>query len=250
MGAGPGDPGLITAKGLRYLQQAEVLIYDRLVSVELLDEAPTTAERFYVGKQPDRHVVPQDEINALIVRSVRQGKRVVRLKGGDPFVFGRGGEEAMACVKAGIPFEVVPGVSSAFAVPAYAGIPVTYRGMARSVALVTGHQAMSDGIDGIDWQSLSRMDTLIILMGLRNLPEIAKQLVSHGLAPTTPVVTIEWGTLPHQRSVEGTLSTIGARVQEAGILSPALTVVGEVAALHTALDWYGKNPETVDHSES
>ncbi len=242
VGAGPGDPELITVKGLQCLRQAEVLIYDRLVASELLDETPVTAERIYVGKEPEKHLYSQAEINALIIEKVREGKIVVRLKGGDPFLFGRGGEEAEACAQAGVAFEVVPGVSSALAVPAYAGIPITYRGKSSSVAIVTGHEDPTKPQSHVNWESLAKMDTLIILMGLRKLPEIVDQLVLCGRAPETPVATIEWGTRLHQRVTVGTLANIIVRVKRAELRSPAITVIGKVVCLRDTLDWFGKHP--------
>jgi uroporphyrin-III C-methyltransferase len=189
VGAGPGDPGLITVRGLTCLRQAQVVVYDRLVSLRLLDEAPDTAERINVGKVPGRHVWSQAAINALLIDQASQGKTVVRLKGGDPFVFGRGGEECQALAAAGIPFSVIPGVSSAIAVPAYAGIPVTHRNYASTFTVVTGHTCGPD-TDAVDWRTLAQVETLVILMGLRRLPSIARQLIAHGRAPETPVAVI------------------------------------------------------------
>lgn len=243
VGAGPGDPGLLTLAGAACLSRAEVVVYDRLVHPRLLDLAPAGAERIYVGKQAGGHTLTQDEINALLVARAREGKRVVRLKGGDPYVFGRGGEEAMALAAAGVPFDVVPGVTSAVAAPAYAGIPVTHRGLASSVAVVTGHEDAAKEESSIDWARLATgMDTLVLLMGLANLPDIAEQLVRHGRPPETPAAVIEWGTLPRQRTVSGTLEDIARRAAEAGLQPPAVTVVGEVARLRETLRWFDNRP--------
>jgi len=238
VGAGPGDPDLITVRGLRCLQRADIVVYDRLISAELLDEAPH-AEHVYVGKAPGHHVRTQEQINALLLREARRGKTVVRLKGGDPFVFGRGGEECLALAQAGVPFEVVPGITSAVAVPAYAGIPVTQRNVATSFTVVTGHTAGADGC-AIDWEALPRRGTLIILMGLRNLARIAAQLVAHGRDPETPVAVIAHGTTPDQHVVSGTLADIAAHAQE--LRSPATIVVGEVVRLAEQIGWF--HPQT------
>ncbi|MGB6895656.1 MAG: uroporphyrinogen-III C-methyltransferase [Dehalococcoidia bacterium] len=243
VGAGPGDPGLLTLAGAACLARAEVVLYDRLVHPRLLDLAPAGAERIYVGKQAGGHTLTQDEINALLVARACEGKRVVRLKGGDPYVFGRGGEEAEALVAAGVPFEVVPGVTSAVAAPAYAGIPVTHRGLASSVAVVTGHEDAAKEESSIDWARLATgVDTLVLLMGVANLPDIAEQLVRHGRPPETPAAVIEWGTLPRQRTVSGTLGDIARRAAEAGLQPPAVTVVGEVAGLRETLRWFDNRP--------
>jgi len=243
VGAGPGDPGLLTLAGAACLARAEVVLYDRLVHPRLLDLAPAGAERIYVGKQAGGHTLTQDEINALLVARACEGKRVVRLKGGDPYVFGRGGEEAVALAAAGVPFEVVPGVTSAVAAPAYAGIPVTHRGLASSVAVVTGHEDAAKEESSIDWARLATgVDTLVLLMGVANLPDIAEQLVRHGRPPETPAAVIEWGTLPRQRTVSGTLGDIARRAAEAGLRPPAVTVIGEVARLRETLRWFDNRP--------
>ena len=225
VGAGPGDPDLMTVRGLRLLQRAEVVVYDRLVSPELLAEAPQ-AEKIYVGKEPGRHSRPQEEIHEILIHHALQGKVVVRLKGGDPFLFGRGAEEALACAEAGISCEVVPGVTSALSVPALAGIPVTHRGVAASFLVVTGH---CDGRDRVDWEAAARIDTLVLLMGHARLEEIAEKLVLHGRAPSTPAAAISRGSLPDERVVTGTLKDIAER--SAGLPSPVLVVVGEVVRL-------------------
>ncbi len=234
VGAGPGDPDLLTVRGLRCLQRADVVVYDRLLDPRLLEEAPRRARRIYAGKSPGRHALRQEEINALLVRHARAGRTVVRLKGGDPFVFGRGGEEALACIAAGIPWEVVPGVTSAVAVPARAGIPLTHRGVAASFAVATGHAA-GDDEDGHDWAALARVDTLVFLMGAGHLAEIAALLVAHGRPPHTPAAAIERGTLPGERVLEGTLATLPELAAREGLASPATLVVGEVVRLRQSL---------------
>jgi uroporphyrinogen III methyltransferase/synthase len=237
VGAGPGDPGLITLRGIECLSQAEVVIYDRLANRSLLAHA-SHAELFDVGKRPDCHPVPQASINALLVEKAQAGKIVVRLKGGDPFVFGRGGEEATVLAAAGIAFEVVPGVTSAVAGPAYAGIPVTYRGMACSVAFITGHRADFAAADPRgDWRRLANAaDTLVFLMGIAHLPAIVEQLLAGGRPPDTPVAIIREATTASQRTVVGRLADIVERA--AGIQPPALIVVGEVVGLRDTLRWF------------
>jgi uroporphyrinogen III methyltransferase/synthase len=243
VGAGPGDPGLITVAGAARIAEADVIVYDRLANPTLLDHARPDAQRIYAGKLPDRHTLTQDEINALLVEYGRAGKRVVRLKGGDPFVFGRGGEEAEALMAAGIAFEVIPGVTSAIAAPAYAGIPVTHRALASSFAVITGHEDPAKDDSSIDWAKLATgVDTLVFLMGVGRLGEICKQLITHGRAASTPVAVIEWGTLPRQRTVAGTLATIADDVAAAGVGAPAVTVVGEVARLRDGLRWFDARP--------
>ncbi|HEX9943230.1 MAG TPA: uroporphyrinogen-III C-methyltransferase [Thermoanaerobaculia bacterium] len=232
VGAGPGDPRLITVLGLDRLRRADVVVYDRLVSPELLNEAPSWAERVFVGKAPGDHACRQEEINALLVRHARAGRTVVRLKGGDPFVFGRGAEEALACAEAGVPWEVIPGVSSAVGVPARAGIPVTHREVAGGFAVVTGHCAEGDRQD---WAALARTDTLVVLMGLSRLPEIAAHLLFHGRGADTPVAVIAQGTLPQERVVAATLGTIAGEVARAGLRAPATIVVGEVVRVRERL---------------
>ncbi len=236
VGAGPGDAELITVRGLRLLQRADVVIYDRLIAPELLDEIRPEAERIFVGKQPHYHASTQEEINQLLVDHVRAGHQVVRLKGGDPFVFGRGGEEALALQAAGLPFEIVPGVSSALAAPAYAGIPVTQRGVATNFAVVTGH-ACTDS-SGTDWDALARIPTLVILMGVSQFAHIAHQLIAAGRASETPAAAIQWGSTPQQQVVCATLATLAAAIEVAAIESPATIVIGEVVALHDQLAWF------------
>ncbi len=234
VGAGPGDPKLITARGLEVLRRADVVVYDRLVSHALLDEAPSDAELVYAGKAPGGHCMQQEGINALLVQEARAGKTVVRLKGGDPFVFGRGVEEALACAEAGVPWEVVPGVSSVVGVTARAAIPLTTRGYGGSFAVATAHRA-EDGSDPLDWGALARMDTLVVLMGAERLGEVVARLREHGRAPETPVALVENGTLPSERVVAGTLADIVERASRARVRPPAVIVVGEVVRLRTVL---------------
>ena len=239
VGGGPGDPGLLTLRGRDYLGRADVVVYDRLANNQLLDYAPR-AHFIDVGKAADHHTVPQDQINEILIREARHGKIVVRLKGGDPFVFGRGGEEAQALAEAGIPFEIVPGVTSAIAVPAYAGIPVTHRGIANSVAFVTGHCAGPDTLD-LNWQALAQgVDTVVFLMGVHNLSSIVSSMLQAGRSQDTPVALIEQGTLPEQKVVVGKLD--GILDQAAEIKPPAIFIVGEVVNLHSILTWF--HPET------
>jgi len=233
VGAGPGDPELITVRGLRCLRQADVVIYDRLVKEALVDEAPPWAERIFAGKVPGMHVLRQEEINAVMIERAQAGRVVVRLKGGDPFVFGRGGEEVQALAEAGIPFEVVPGVTSAIGVPAHAGIPVTHRGISGAFAVVTAHRAA--GQDDVNWAALAAIDTLVILMGVKRLPHVVATLIRHGRSPETPVAIIERGTEPGERVVTGTLSDIAERAALAGIRPPATIVIGDVVRLREAL---------------
>jgi uroporphyrin-III C-methyltransferase len=234
VGGGPGDPELITVKGLNALRQADVVLYDRLVAPELLNETPAYAERIDVGKEPTRQRLSQDAINALLIEKAREGKTVVRLKGGDPFVFGRGGEEGLALAEAGIKFEVVPGVTSAVAVPAYAGIPVTHRNVATQFTVVTGHTA-DESI--VDWESLPRSGTLVFLMGVKHLAEIVNGLVAHGYAVDTAAAVIEKGTTPEQQVIVGTLDDIASKTTN--VQPPAILVVGDVVKLQNKLDWFG-----------
>jgi uroporphyrin-III C-methyltransferase len=238
IGAGPGDPELITVKGLRALRTADVVLYDRLISPELLHEARIDATRVYVGKGAGCHTMPQEEINATLVRFARQGQSVARLKGGDPFVFGRGGEEAQVLVEAGIPFEIIPGVTSAIAVPAYAGIPITHRDHASSVTIVTGHEGKASS-PTVNWEALAALGgTLVVLMGVKALPEFTRRLTEGGLSATTPAAVIQEGTTPQQRTVVGTLENIAERAANAGLTSPALTVIGSVVDVSSTLQWY------------
>jgi uroporphyrin-III C-methyltransferase len=230
VGAGPGDPELITLRGLRWLRRAEVVVYDALVAPALLDEAPERALRIYAGKSAGRHCLAQSAINAILIHHARAGRLVVRLKGGDPFVFGRGGEEALACLAARVPVEVAPGVSSAVAVPATAGVPVTHRGLSSSFAVVTGHEDPAKPGGGVDWARLATaVDTLVILMGVAALPDISARLVAAGRSVETPAAVISRGTTAAQEIVTGPLGEIATR--SAHISAPAVIVVGEVAAL-------------------
>ncbi|HEY3396494.1 MAG TPA: uroporphyrinogen-III C-methyltransferase [Armatimonadota bacterium] len=243
VGAGPGDPGLITVHGLVCLREAEVVVYDRLVSEELLAEAAPGAELIYCGKQPAHHELAQEEINHLLVTKAQEGRSVCRLKGGDPFVFGRGGEELLALVAAGVPFEVVPGVTSAVAAPAYAGIPVTHRGVAASVAIVTGHEDPDKGAPQVNWAHLATsVDTLVILMGRGHLTEIVDRLIAGGRDALTPAAAVSWGTCPQQQTVESTLYELPAAVASAGLTNPAVVVIGEVVALRERLAWFDTRP--------
>jgi len=239
VGAGPGDPGLMTLRGMQLLRAAQVIVYDQLVNPVLLEEVPVEAERIFVGKQAGKHCIAQGEINEVLIGCAWRGMDVVRLKGGDPFVFGRGGEEAEALADAGVPFEIVPGVSSAVAVPAYAGIPLTHRDYASSFAVVTGHEAIKSK-SSVEWAKLATaVDTLVILMGLHNLPAIVAQLMAHGRSPNTPVAVICQGTTQQQATVTGTLADIVER--SLAIKAPALIVVGEVVRLKSRLDWFLPN---------
>jgi uroporphyrinogen III methyltransferase/synthase len=243
VGAGPGDPGLLTLKGADALGRADVVLYDHLVSPAILRRCRPQAVRIYVGKEADRHTATQQAINRLLIREARAGRSVVRLKGGDPFVFGRGGEEALALAQARVAYDVVPGISSAVAAPAYAGIPVTHRAMATSVAVVTGHEDPTKPSSGVRWDRLATAcDTLVILMGVGALPGIAAQLRRHGRRTSTPCAVIEWGTLPSQRVVTGTLATIAARARQARVKPPAVVVVGDVASLRGRLSWFEAKP--------
>ena len=238
VGGGPGDPGLLTLRGLECLHKADVVVYDRLANNLLLDFAPQ-ARLVDVGKEPNHHPIPQAQINCILIEQARQGRTVVRLKVGDPFVFGRGGEEAQALAEAGIPFEIVPGVTSAIAVPAYAGIPVTQRGMASSVTFVTGHCAGCEPLN-LNWNALAQgNDTLVFLMGIHHLPQIVESLIDAGRASDTPVALIEQGTLPEQKIVVGTLANIIDRASH--IQPPTIIVIGQVVKLHSILNWFHPN---------
>jgi uroporphyrinogen III methyltransferase / synthase len=243
VGAGPGDPGLITVKGMRCIETADVLIYDYLASPALLSFAPPGVDLIYVGKKEGTHTLPQEQINRLIVEKALEGNIVTRLKGGDPFVFGRGGEEAEALTAHGISFEIVPGVTSAIAAAAYAGIPVTHRGLTSTLAFVTGHENPAKETSNIDWQSLARgIGTLIFFMGVKNLPHIVRQLTTHGKPSSTPVALGRWGTTPRQQTVIGTLETIVQEVKAAGLKAPAIIIVGEVVSLRPSLKWFEGRP--------
>ena len=247
VGAGPGDAKPITVRGLELLRSAHVIVYDQLANPALLDGTESQAIKIFVGKRAGLHCVAQDEINNVLIAYARAGHQVVRLKGGDPFVFGRGGEEAEALCQAGIPFEIVPGVSSAIAVPAYAGIPVTHRRFASSFAVVTGHEARKPH-SAVDWAKLATaVDTLVILMGLGSLPAIVQRLIDHGRSPQTPAAVIRSGTTLEQESVVGTLADI---VEKSALMeAPALIVVGDVVSLAGKLDWFVAPPESRSHRE-
>jgi len=243
VGAGPGALGLVTLRARHLIERADVLVYDYLCNPGMLRWARADAEKIYAGKSGASHTLTQEEINALLVGRARAGRRVVRLKGGDPYVFGRGGEEAQALVRAGVPFEVVPGVTSAIAAPAYAGIPVTHRDFASTVTFVTGHEDPTKPGSAIDWPHLARLrGTKIFLMGVERLREIAERLVAEGADPATPVALVRWGTTPRQESLEGTLATVAGLVEKRGFAAPAITVVGEVVKLRRELNWYEALP--------
>jgi len=243
VGAGPGDPGLITLRGAEVLGRADTVIMDRLAHPRLLHHAPSDVELIYAGKSSRRHTIGQEDITALIVDRARAGRVVVRLKGGDPFVFGRGGEEAEALAAEGIDFEIVPGVSSAIAAPAFAGIPVTSRFTAASFAVVTGHEAPGKSRGDVRWDRLATaVDTIVCLMGVENLPWIVSELLDNGRDAGTPVAVIEWGTHPRQRTVTGTLADIVDICRNAHIGAPAVTVVGEVVRLRQTISWFETRP--------
>ena len=243
VGAGPGDPGLITLKGLECIKCADVLIYDYLASPVFLSHASENAELIYAGKKGGEHTLAQDKINELIIEKAKSGLTVTRLKGGDPFIFGRGAEEAEVLIKAAIPFEVIPGVTSAIAAPAHAGIPLTHRKLTSTVAFVTGHEDPAKKKSEINWSALAKsMGTIVFLMGVKNLGHIVNQLVIHGMSPETPVALIRWGTTSKQYTVTGNLNTIVARVKSAGLKSPAVIVVGNVVSLRDKLKWFEKRP--------
>ena len=243
VGAGPGDPGLITVKGKECIQTADVIIYDYLASPALLKYARKSAELIYVGKKGGDHTLSQDQINDLIVAKAKTGAIVTRLKGGDPFIFGRGGEEAEVLFQAGLSFEIVPGVTSAIAAPAYAGIPLTHRKLTSTVAFVTGHEDPKKEETRINWAALATgIGTLVFFMGVKNLPEITRQLMEHGKSPHTPAALVRWGTTPGQVTVSGTLDTIVTKVRAAGLKAPALIVVGDVVNLRPTLKWFEKRP--------
>ncbi len=243
VGAGPGDPGLITLKGKECIERADVVVYDYLAATELLGHAREDAELIYVGKKGGDHTLSQDGINALLVEKACKGLVVTRLKGGDPFIFGRGGEEVEVIIEAGIAFEVVPGVTSAVAAPAYAGIPLTHRKFTSTVAFVTGHEDPQKESSNIDWQALATgIGTLVFFMGVKNLENITRQLMKHGMAPDKPAALIGWGTTPRQMTVTGTLATINAEAAKAGMKPPALIVIGDVVELRERMKWFENRP--------
>ena len=243
VGAGPGDRKLITLKGVECLQRADVVIYDLLVNVRLLEHCRSHTEKIYGGKEAGKHKKRQSETNDLMIQHAKAGKTVVRLKGGDPFIFGRGGEEAQALAEAGIDFEIVPGVTSAIAAPAYAGIPLTHRCYASSVAFVTGHSAALGAHSTIRWEKLATaVDTLVVFMGVGHLREIAECLMEHGRKPETPIVLVRWGTTPQQETLEGTLVDIVQKAEAVDFRNPAAIVVGEVNVLREQLRWFDRKP--------
>ena len=242
IGAGPGDPGLFTIKGLRCLKEADVIIYDYLVNEEIIHQAKESARLIYAGKKGGEHTLPQDEINRLLLEEARQGNIVARVKGGDPFIFGRGGEEAEILAQSGIPFEVVPGVTSAAAVPAYAGIPLTHRGHTSTVAFVTGHEDTTKEESDIDWECLAGIGTVVFLMGVKNLGRITANLMVHGKHVDTPAALIRWGTTENQETLTGTISDIARKAEEKHFSPPAVLVVGSVVDLRSVLNWYETKP--------
>jgi uroporphyrinogen III methyltransferase/synthase len=242
IGAGPGDPGLITIRGINCLRYADVVVYDHLASEELLRYASPQARLIYVGKKGGEHTLPQEEINRLLLKKARQGHVVARLKGGDPFIFGRGGEEAEVLAYAGIPFEIVPGVTSGVSVPAYAGIPLTHRGYASTVAFVTGHEDPAKEQSDVDWRNLAGIGTLVFLMGIKNLSKITKSLIQHGKDAETPSALVRWGTTADQATITGSLKDIAKKAQKNQFAPPAILVVGQVVKLREKLNWFESKP--------
>jgi uroporphyrin-III C-methyltransferase len=237
IGAGPGDPDLLTLRAIRLLEKTDVVVYDYLVSSGVLDCVSPQAERIYAGKRRNEHTLRQEEINSLLVKLAQQGKQVVRLKGGDPFIFGRGGEELEALVANGISFEVVPGITAASGVSSYAGIPLTHRDYAQRCMFVAGH--LKNGTTDLDWSAMVRpQQTVVIYMGLGGLPHISQQMMEHGASPDLPIAVVQDGTIATQKVVTGTLATIVQKVQEANLQSPCLTIVGDVVKLHHTLAWF------------
>lgn len=250
VGAGPGDPELITMKGVRTIREADIIFYDRLINKELLDYAKEGAKLVYCGKQPNHHALGQETINRLLAKHALEGKTVTRLKGGDPFVFGRGGEEAEHLANYHIDFEIVPGITSGIAAPAYAGIPITHRDHSHSFAVVTGHSKNPEA-DDVKWENLAKgVDTLAIYMGMKNLPHICGKLKSHGKSGDTPAALIHWGTTEEQRTVTGTLDTIVSLAETHAIRNPSMIVVGDVVKLSEKLSWFAPGAEAAELLES
>ena len=237
VGAGPGDPDLITWKGRKLLAIADSVLYDHLASEHLLELTRKNCERIYVGKKKAVRAFPQEEICAMMIERARRGLTVVRLKGGDPFIFGRGGEELEALADAGIPFEVVPGVTSPLGIAAYSGVPLTHRSHTKLVTFVTGHD-----VDGIDWSKVGQSETLVIFMGIASIRDIAREIVAYGRSGDTPAIAVRWGTRPDQETVAGTLATIAERIEQAQLKPPATVIIGEVVALHDRFNWFEKLP--------
>ncbi|MEQ1884041.1 MAG: uroporphyrinogen-III C-methyltransferase [Bryobacteraceae bacterium] len=237
VGAGPGDPGLLTLKGKKVLGQADVILHDHLASDRLLDFAPPQAERIYVGKKRADHEYQQEEISRMIVERALAGKTVVRLKGGDPFIFGRGGEEIEALAAAGIPFEIVPGVTTPLGIAAYTGVPLTHREHTSAVTFVTGHK-----VDAIDWSKVGASETIVLFMGLMNFPSIAAELIRHGRSPDTPAMVVRWATRPDQKTIAGTLATLPKLIEQAKLRPPATIIIGEVVSLRDRFNWYERLP--------
>src|SRR5512133_1235254 len=243
VGAGPGDTGLLTLRGAELLETADVVVYDALVNPDLLRFAPVTAEISYGGKRARDHSLPQEELNALLIKKASEGKTVVRLKGGDPYVFGRGAEEAEQLADAGIPFEVVPGVSSFVAVPNYAGVPLTHRDFCSKLTLITGHEDPAKEPASVNWEQVAKAPgTKVIMMGTDSIGQIAETLIGHGMEPATPVALVRWGTTGRQQSIEGTLANIATVAAEAKIGPPTVAVIGEVVTLRQKLNWFEKRP--------
>ncbi|MGE7021861.1 uroporphyrinogen-III C-methyltransferase [Solibacillus cecembensis] len=238
VGAGPGDPKLLTIRGLECIQQADVILYDRLVNPVLLEHAKETVELIYCGKEPGKHGLIQDEIHRVLVEKALAGHTVLRLKGGDPFVFGRGAEEAAVLREANIDYEVVPGITAGIAAPAYAGIPVTHRDYATSFAIVTGHGRAEKGNDFLNWGALSHIDTVAFYMSVGNIEHITARLIEHGKRSETPVAVIEWGTTDKQRTIIGTLATISKQIEQEVIQNPAMILVGDVVNVREDIKWF------------
>jgi len=243
VGAGPGDAGLLTLRGAELLGRADVVVYDALVNPDLLRLAPKTAEMIYGGKRSRDHAIPQEDLNQLLVAKAKEGKTVVRLKGGDPYIFGRGGEEAEELAEAGVPFEVVPGISSTVAAPNYAGIPLTHRDFCSTYQVITGHEDPTKPDSGLDWAQIARMPgTKVVLMGVERIRRIAAELVANGMAAKTPVAMVRWGTTGRQKTITGTLTTIADVVDAEKFTAPAVTIIGDVVSLRKKLNWFERRP--------